>query len=181
MSQTLFEIGNQRRVDMQRVHDLLEELEGDVTNPEVAAAIDEMLTGTDEAMAMKVDGYCAIIREQEALAKTAKEEAARVTAIAKSREALASKLKERLKYFFEEHGITKLETPRAKLSIANNGGSRSLVYAEGFDPLTLPKSFLRCIPERWEPDAAEIRTELEAGGAFEGVELAPRGTRLTIK
>src|SRR4051812_28573634 len=109
---------------MQRVHNLLEEVEGDVFNPEVAALKDELLTGTDADMARKVDGYCAMIRDREATSRARKEEAQRIDALAKQDAQVVAKLKERLKFFFDDHGITKLETPLAKLSIVNNGGAR---------------------------------------------------------
>jgi len=178
---TLYEISNKRRADFDRVHELLEELQGDVTDPEVGALIDELLTGTDDDLKSKVDDYCALIKEEEATAQARLTEAARLTFLAQTNSNLVVRLKERLKMFFEDHDIQKIETPRFKLSIANNGGKVRLIVPDDLDVNQLPEQFQKLIPAVVTVDNEAIRQALESGETVDGFALAPRGTRLAIK
>jgi hypothetical protein len=177
----LFEIGAQHRALVAQLENLLEELNGDITDPEIASLIDEWFTGNDESLKEKLDGYCAIIGEQKAMAAARLEESKRIAGLASQNTALVTKLGERLKYFFESQGLTKVETPRYKLSIVNNGGKCSLVTPDDLDPTTLPATMQRVIPARIEADKEAIREALERGTPVPGFSIAPRGTRLAIK
>lgn len=86
-----------------------------------AAAIDAYLAGSGE-LATKLDNYAALIRDREARAKARRDEAARITNLAQADDAAAKRLKDRLKAFFELHGLTKQQTPRYVLSVQANGG-----------------------------------------------------------
>lgn len=178
---TLFEIGAQHRALVAQLENLLEELNGDITDPEIASLIDEWFTGNDEALKEKLDGYCAIIGEQKAIAAARLEESKRIAGLASQNTALATKLEERLKYFFETEGIGKVETARYKVSVVSNGGKCSLVMTEGLQPDALPPRLLRLAPAVLEFNKEAIRAALEAGQKVEGFSIAPRGTRLAIK
>ncbi len=91
------------------------------------------------------------------------------------RDALATRLKEGLKAAMEQTGKLKLETPRFKLSVANNGGKQSL---EIDDPSALDPAFQRIVRE---PDKDVIRSALDNGIEIAGCRLLPRGTSLRIR
>lgn len=174
MSKTLFEIG----ADAQALNELLIELEGDISDPAVAEAIDEWLQENSVALDKKLDGYGALIREREALAEARKAEAARLQALAKTDENTAKRLKERLQYFFEERGITKQETARFKFSVVANGGKAPLLIDEGICPEDMPEVWQKVTVD-FDRDA--IRQALEAGAKISCARLAERGRSLRIK
>lgn len=169
--QTLFEIG----ADARALDALLEEIEGDISEPEVAAAIDEWLQETGTALETKLDGYAALITERTAKAKARREEAERMTKLARADENLAARLKERLQFFFEEHGIEKRETARFKISLAQNGGKLPLII-DDVSPDSLPDYYTKR-----ELDRESIREALEGGLPLNFARLGERGTSIRIR
>jgi|694.fasta_scaffold85434_3 hypothetical protein len=151
-------------------------LEGGGTDMAANEALEQHLAGLDEALDQKAEGYASVIRSLELRARARKDEASRIRDLAEADEAVADRLKKRLKEAMEATGKTKIDTPRFKLSVAGNGGKAPLVIDGSADDL--PPQF-RVV--RHEPNKDAIRSALEAGQAVPGCTLLPRGTSLRIK
>jgi len=174
---TLFEIG----ADAAALDALLEELEGDLSDPEVCAAIDDWLHETQGNLETKLDGYAALIRKCEARASARKEEARRLAELAKTDENKAARLKERLKYFFEAQGLQKVETSRYKISLAVNGGKVPLLVDDNADWEKIGSMSPDFVVTRVEPNKEALREALEDVETVPGAVLGVRGTSLRIK
>lgn len=151
-------------------------LDGGADGTEASLALDEHLSGLDAALEDKAESYAIVIKELEVRAAARRDEATRIRDLAATDEALAERLKRRLKEAMETTGRLKIDTPKFRLSVANNGGKQPLnitVPAED-----LPEA-LRVV--RLEPNKDAIRAALEAGASVPGCELAPRGTSLRIR
>lgn len=174
MSKTLFDLG----ADAEALDALLTELEGDISDPAVAEAIDAWLQENHDGLEKKLDGYGALIREREAKAEARKAEAARLLELSRTDENMAKRLKERLFFFFDERGVAKKETARFKFSIVSNGGKLPLII----DPETNPEEisvFLQKHTVDFDKDA--IRTALENEDVLDFARLGERGRSLRIK
>jgi hypothetical protein len=174
VARTLIEISE----DFIALDQLLEEVEGDISNPAVAEAVEAWFKELDADLYHKLDNYAAYITEVQARAKARKEEADRLANRARINQNTADFLKLRLKQVLEQRGTKKYTTARFDLSVCGNGGKRPV---DIHDPNAIPKDMCRHIPESWEPDADKIREHLSAGNKLEGAILQPRGTHLRIK
>lgn len=172
---TLFQLGD----DIRALDDLIEELGGDVSDPQVEAAwlaMAEQLT-TDEAA--KLDGYVNYIRTLEMEAVAAKAEAEQYAMKARTRENRVKWIKERLKQHLEATGRTKAETATKRaIAIQANGGKPPLILVDNLDPATLPDHLVII---RRTPDTDAIRAALEAGEPLPFASLGCRGTHLRIR
>jgi hypothetical protein len=130
----------------------------------------------DAALDEKADDYAALIQHLAARADARRVEAQRMRDLAATDEALADRLKARLKEAMETTGRTKLDTARFRLSVAGNGGKQPLSVT--CDATTLPKE-LTTVTVAANKDA--IRQALENGATIAGCELLPRGTSLRIR
>jgi hypothetical protein len=151
-------------------------LEGGADSPEAQQALEAHLAGLDAALDDKADDYAGLIRSLELRSAARKTEAERMRSLAKADEALAERLKDRLKEAMEACGRTKIDTARFRLSVAGNGGKQPLevtVTAEELGP-DYTSTFV-------EVDNTKIRAALEAGKVVPGCTLLPRGTGLRIK
>ena len=173
-TQTLLDIAD----DVVTLDDLLDEHEGDITGQEDAVAA--FLFENDRALNEKVDGYAGLIKELEARAAARKAEADRIKELAKLDENRAKWLKERLLYAFDEMAITRVETPRFRVSTAKNGGKIPVVLDETATVATLPEAFVRTKVKR-EPDLDAMREAIEGGADIPGVRLGERGRGIRIK
>jgi hypothetical protein len=151
-------------------------LEGGQTEADANAALEEHLAGLDAALEDKAEGYASVIQELALRAKARKDEASRIRALAEADEAVADRLKKRLKEAMETTGKQVIDTPRFKLSVAGNGGKQPLVIETPVDDL--PAEFKVV---RHEPNKDAIRAALEAGTTVPGCTLLPRGTSLRIR
>src|SRR5688500_1951758 len=115
---TLYDIGD----DMRIVEDMLIASGGDVSDPEVEAAITAWIEENSAALSKKADGYLCLHRDIEARATAREAEAERLTQLAQIDRHAADRLKERLHFFMRDHGIKKLETERFRATLCNNGG-----------------------------------------------------------
>lgn len=170
---TLYEIGD----SLTALDALLDECDGDITDAEAEAAIDDWLAETNAALETKVDGYCALIREIEARAEARKLEAKRLMALAGMSANKAERLRRRLKAFFEAHGIGKLETDRFHLTIAKNGGQAPLIIPTPWatEPASAPEAFHKVTVEL---NTQAIREALAEAGADLCPECGDRATPL---
>lgn len=169
---TLYDI----RADLEALEALLYEVGGDVTDEAADAAITAWLEETGEALSKKLDGYAALIRETEIRAASRKAEASRLSDLARADDAAVKRLKDRLRWFFEDRGIQKMETERFRFTLATNGGK----------PPVILKVPVECLPEwakrvTFAPDLEAIRGEIEKGGTVEFAEIGTPGTHLRIR
>lgn len=91
---------------------------------------------------------------------------------------LANRLKERLKGFLDQQGISTLQTQRYKLSLANNGGKLPLILDETISTAQVPDQFCR-VSREIDNDA--VRAALESGETLHFARLGRRGQQLRIR
>lgn len=171
---TLYAIG----AELDALEDLLTEVGGDVTDADAEAAIDQWLAESKDALRTKLDSYGALIREFEGRAALRKAEADRLRALAATDENNVRRMKDRLRWFFEAHEMTKVETARFKFTLSNNGGATPVevrVPAE-----TLP-DWCRVETLSYRADLDAIRRRLEAGEALEFAALGARGKHVRMR
>jgi hypothetical protein len=172
---TLFAIGG----ELQALQELLVERDGDVTDPEIAAAVDAWFATIAADEGAKLDGYIGLIRQNDMEAAAAKEESERWTMKARARENAAKRLKDRLKQYLEFTGRTKATSATGRVAaIQANGGKVPLTIADGIDPVQVDPSYQRI---KVEFDTEKIRSSLEAGDDVGFARLEPRGNHLRIR
>ncbi len=115
MTRTLFELS----AEILALDTALDDLDDSSQLETITAYLETLTIERDE----KLDGYAALISELEARATARMTEAKRLTALARTDENKAQRLKERLKLFFETHGLEWVNTTRYRLSITKNGGN----------------------------------------------------------
>lgn len=166
--------------DAEALEDLLDEYaeahDGDITD--IADVIDAWLVENTDDLKVKLDGYVSLILECEARAKARKEESKRVAELAKYDVNLAARLKERIKYFFEQHDLTRVDTTCARITLAKNGGKLPLIVDGTVPPEQLPQRFQKV---SLSADNAAIRDALESGEELEFARLGERGKSIRIK
>ncbi len=164
--------------DLRALDDLLYEVEGDVSDPKVAEAVDAWFAELDSALETKADNYAAFITELLNRAELRSSEAQRLYHRARIDQSTAGWLKDRLKAALEERNVKKLETPRYRISVAGNGGKQPV---DIHDPEAVPRDLCKHVPEHYEPDSDLIRERLADGAEVPGAVLQNRGTHLRIK
>jgi hypothetical protein len=162
--------------DLNSLDQLLTELNGELTDDEVEKIIDGWLEEITGARDEKVDAYCGLIREIEARREARHVEAKRLYDLAMVDENAVIRLKERLFWFFEAHGIQKLETVHFKVSVANNGGQQPINVK--YPPNELPEEFQKLSVSA---DMKKLREVLETGETLPFAELLERGRHLRIR
>lgn len=173
MSKSLFQISD----DLKSLDNALADCDGSEQDPIFLDWFEKLATATLEERNTKLDNYGALISELEARSLARTEEAKRLQTLAKTDSNKAKRLKERLKFFFEQHGYGKIETDRYRFSLVKNGGKSPVVLNDDYDPCDMPEEFTRL--ERMA-DLAAIREALEAGEELEFAALGERGTSLRI-
>lgn len=171
---TLYAIG----ADMEALADLLHEVGGDVSEDDAEAAIDRWLEENAHALGDKLDGYGTIIRQFEERAAFRKAEADRLRALAQTDENNVKRLKDRLRWFFETHGIQKQETARFKFSLAANGGKAPLELL--VPPEEIPSAW-RTEVVTYRPETDAIREALEKGTELRFARLGERGRHVRLR
>lgn len=171
---TLLEIED----DVMALDALLNDCQGDVSDPKVQAAVDQWFAENEAMLHTKVDGYAALIQEKKLLAEAAKQEAKRMADKAQQRAAAADFLSYRLKGVMERLGLNKIETPRFTVAVQGNGGKQPV---DVFGPIDELPEWAKRTKTTIEPDKDKIRERLEAGEKLEFATLMDRGTRLAIR
>jgi hypothetical protein len=172
--QTLFDLTS----EMIEIDNLLEESGGDVSDPELEAAIDRVLDENTGALKTKLDAYVTLIAEYESRAEFLASEAKRLAALAKAKESHAEHLRARLKQFFERTGKEKFETGHFVISLRKSGGKLPLKLH--CDPELLPEDY-RLTLTTYKANQEAIRAALESGESLVFAELAERGKSLCIR
>jgi type I site-specific restriction-modification system R (restriction) subunit len=142
MKRTLFDISD----DLEKLNELLDAAGDDTQQQEVLI---QWLEQLGEERDRKLDGYAALISEMQAQAEARKAEARRLSELAASDENRAQLLKDRLKWFFEQHKLKTLETARYRLSVAKNS-TRPLIVN--------PDVALAQLPEEYKKVSFELNT-----------------------
>ena len=163
--------------DLRALEDLLVETGGDISDPEVASAVDAWFSELQTDLEGKVDGYAALIRMMETRAEVRKTEAKRMADLQRADENAAHRLKSRLQEHLDVLGIARVDTPHFTVSVQNAGGK---VKLDVHDEEAVPQEFQR---ERTiiELDKEAIREALEAGREVPGAVLMERGRVLRIR
>lgn len=166
---TLYEITD----DLLALDALLDEVGGDITDERAAAAVDEWMADLQANLDRKIDGYCSLIQNIDALANAASAEAKRLADLARVRSNKVNGLKDRLKFALETLRMKKVQTARFQVSVCGNGG---LAPLDIHGPV--PEHYIKHIPQ---VDNDSIRADLESGKSLDFAVLMNRGTHLRIK
>lgn len=158
---------------------LLDEVDGDVSDPQVEAAWLAMQADLQTEESRKLDGYANYVRSLEMEATAARAEAELYLTRAKSRENRVAWIKSRIKDYLilTNRKSIKTETGRT-IAVQVNGGVQALELVENLDPATLPNEF---VIVRRVPDTDAIRRHVTEIGALPFACLKPRGTSLRIR
>lgn len=140
---------------------------------ELTDELEKLFAELDTDLEGKVDGYASWVTMLLARSEARKQEAKRMTELARIDEAAAERCKARLFDFFKARGIQRMDTRRHRISVAGNGGLVPL----SIDETKLPTHLVRIIRE---PDKTAIHDQLKHG-PIPGVEVLPRGEHLRIK
>ena len=176
MARTLFQIGD----DLVALDNLLDEIEGDLSRaPEIEPAVVAWFDSLANDEALKLDGYCNLLRQLDGEVAVAKAEAEQYQMKARTRENRIKFLKGRLQQHLERTKRTKVQTATGRtIAIQTNGGNPPVVLDPGLTPDLLPEQFVKVVRTI---DTDAIRDELKAGGEVPGARLGDRGTHLRIK
>lgn len=155
---------------------VLSELEEDGQDEAILAAFATELDGAREDLSGKLDGIAALITSLAATAKARREEADRLTRLARSDEARADRLRVFLSDYLRLRGIDRIDTPRYRLTFAKNGGLAPLRV--DLPPEELPDEYVRA---KLSPDNEAIREALARGEELPWARLDERETVLRIR
>ena len=161
---TLYELSNDIRQIMADIGD-----DGEITDEQIEA-IDRLSEDFDE----KAETICKIIVELKNDASSAKDEAERLSKLAKSRENAADRLKAYLKRCLEESGQSRVETDLFKVRIQKNSVPTVTVDCL---PEHLPEAFQRV---KIESDREAIMKQFKAGEPLPESVKVEYGTHLRI-
>lgn len=164
---TLFELTGQ----LESLRHTLESSDGEIP-PDLLA----WLEGAEGEFAAKVEAYCNVIGELEALATARKAEVDRLKALHSTTAATISRMREALRESMIRTGQTRVETVRHKVWVQAAGGAQPL----NIDEMGVPERFTRTVTHT-EPDREAIRKALESGESLPFACLAARGQILRIK
>lgn len=143
---------------------------------EIDPVIDELWNELEGAIQDKAEVYCRIIREFELISNARLEESSRIRQLAMTDMNKVKAMKNRLMYFFEMQGISKLDTKTFRLTIAKNGGVQPIEINVPVEQL--PEA---CRKVEVTPNMDQIRELVDNGIPIDGVVVLPRGKHLRIK
>jgi hypothetical protein len=152
--------------DLVSAADLLLATSWEFTEEEFAARLDAWLAKSAD----KLGALRAVCKLAEGRQAACKAEAATWTGAARSAGTRAERVKELARVLYCAARELGEELPGGRMQA--NGGETPLVFAEGFDPHTLPVIYQRVTVEA---DVASIRAALQAGSTFAGITLGERG------
>jgi Siphovirus Gp157 len=173
---SLYEIGE----DLSALEEMLTDLDGEIPEGEIGAAIEEWFDQLGEERDEKIKAYCALIEMMGFAAEACEEETRRLGKLKRADENGAERLKNRLKEFFQSHGIQKLDLRIFKPHIRTNGGALTLIVPPGWesDPASAPEAFHKV---EIKLDTAAIREAIRNDEETHGARLGERGNHLRIR
>jgi len=163
--------------DILALETLLWEMGGDVTDMEADDAIARWLEENQDSLETKLDGYATLITQMQDLAVARRDEAKRLTDLARTGENGAKRLKDRLAWFFQEMGIVKVEAKLHRIWLQRNGGKTPVDIA---DERLIPDQYKRQVTTT-EIDTDKVRKDLEAGKKVPGATLLEKGFHIRVK
>lgn len=176
-NQSLFAIVD----DMLAIDRLIDECESP-DDPETKTIIDNWWAEVGSKFADKVDNWCAVIGEAEARAKAREEECDRLERLAKADQGKADWMRGKLKMILEAREITKLDTPRYKVSVGNTGGKLGMEVDQFLPPWDqIGDEYKREVPAHIELNKDKVRAALESGIELPFARLKERTRVLRIK
>lgn len=171
----LFDIG----ADLQAWHNLLDETGGDISDPAVAAAIEAWFAEVARDEAVKLDGYCNLIKLLDSEAAVARAEAEEYAKRAQVRENRVKWLKNRMKDYLTATGRTKAQTATGRtVAVQKNGGKLPLAIDAAATPETVPVEYVRVVQSI---NTEAVRAALEAGQELAFAKLMPADYHLRIR
>lgn len=173
---SLFEISE----DLHFLEDFLTDTGGDITDEAMEAEIDKWLDDLGSERDTKIDNYCALIKQLEAMAEARKVEATRIANLGSIDNNAAARLKQRLHQFFIVHNIEKVETLRFKVARQKNGGALSVILDKELvdDPENIPEPYRKTV---YFANIQDIAEDLKAGVELPWVKFGERGEHLRIR
>jgi hypothetical protein len=155
LNRSLFQISD----DVLALQDLLEEIEGDISEEQVEQAINEWFVENEKQLVTKLDSYGYLVRENEGRTVILRQEVERLQLLARSHEGIAKRLKNLMLLNFNKLGIDKFESVSFRFSVSGNGGKFPIEVHDGIDAAALPPEFQR---HSVEIDMESLRAQLEA-------------------
>lgn len=174
MGGSLWELTQEQLAVDDRLDDILE----NCPEHEQQKALAEFFSDVLEQQGLvgtKLDGYAYLIKKLDSEAKAAAVERDFWAARAKSRERKVEWLKAMIKFYLESTGQDRIESPKFKFRLQNNGG---VIPVKILDESAIPGDYLRYPPP--VPDYELIRETLQSGGSVDGAELGERGRHVRI-
>ena len=168
MSRTIFDIG----ADLEAIDQLMEELDGDISDPVVEKALTEWFEQAQSDLGAKLDNYVNYAKRLESVRVAAKAEADQYAKRVQVIDNRIKSLKWRLADFFDRSGRRTCETATGrKVRLQANGGVQTLELDE-IDISHIPVRFRKTVVTI---DTAVIRDALNAGEILPFARLLPRG------
>lgn len=180
---TLWQIGE----DLAALNDLLEEVDGDITDPAVEAAVDSFFKEVSKNEGVKLDNYIGFIKrmemyiaKNEGVADMLKAELATVNANISTTENRIKWSKTNLINYLQATQRKKVETESGRtIAIQGNGGNFPIEWAD-----KIPSG--EEIPEAYRKttitiDHDKVYNALKNGGEVPFAKLLPRGVHIRIK
>ncbi len=156
--------------DLHEIERALIDSEGELT-PE----IELKLAALDIEVAEKVDGYRCVVARFESDARAIEEEQRLLTAKKQAVVNAATRLKERLKAYMDERGLTEIKGIVWKAAIQKNGGKPALKVL--VEPTELPRQY-----QVISADTEALRAGIRAGEVETTIAvLEPIGTHLRFR
>lgn len=171
MSRSLFNITE----DMLALERILHEAGGDISDPQVEAAVNEWFDELQGDLESKVENYCSLIKDIEVRAANRKREEERIRRLRQVDENMVKSLKSRMQQALDFVGVPRVNTDLFRVTVANNGGKQPMVVNEA----AIPPEYIttRMIDE---PNKDLIRQHLEDGQDLPFAQLKERGRSLRI-
>lgn len=170
---TLFEIGDELRA----LDALLDEVQGDISDPEAERAIEDWFAELGNTEAAKLDGYLLLMRQWEMESIAAKAEAERFATAAKVRENRIERLKGRLLNHLIGTNRTKVQTAAGRTIRMQKNGTKPLVFDIDATVDNVPEQFVRV---RKELDKAAVGKAITAGEDIQFARFEEAGFHLRI-
>lgn len=198
---SIFQIG----ADLEAIAALIDERDGDISDPEVEAAINQWLGEFQQEQGKKADGYISMIRRyesEEAAATAEKEQYAKIAQVRANR---VKALKGMLQAYMQQTGQEKIVTATARtIALQKNGQApvemdqprtdETLRWVEDelnarlqelIGTMRLPANgaidALRYARVKIDIDGTRVRDELKAGKVLSFARMLPAGQHIRIR
>lgn len=161
--------------DMLALERILHEAGGDISDPDVEAAVNGWFDELQGDLETKVENYCSLIRDIDIRAANRKREEERIRGLRQVDENMVKSLKSRMQQALDFIGVKRVNTDLFRVTVANNGGKKPLVLDES----GIPPEYIT-VRQIEEPNKDLIRQQLEKGTDLPFAALKERGRSLRI-